>query len=78
MILTVAVVGDGDGSSSSRQTRGSIARRLSEIKNITKLPVTMFKAATAAAWAAREQVHMCVCMYVHIGTCINHAREGER
>lgn len=50
MILTVAVVGDcDDGSSSSRQTRGSIARRLSEIKNITKLPVTMFKAATAAA-----------------------------
>lgn len=51
MILTVAVVGDGDGSSSSssRQTRGSIARRLSEIKNITKLPVTMLKAATAAA-----------------------------
>lgn len=51
MILTVALVGDGDGSSSSssRQTRGSIARRLSEIKNITKLPVTMLKAATAAA-----------------------------
>lgn len=83
MILTVVV-----GGSSSWQTRGSIARRrLSEIKNITKLPVTMFKAgrqqrrrAGNNAWTAREQVlprRACTCVYVHTGTCINHAREGE-
>lgn len=68
MILTA--VGDGVGSS-SWQTRGLIARRLSEIKNITKLPVTMFK----NAWA--NPVQTCMHTYTHVHTGISHARERE-
>lgn len=73
MILTAVGDGDGEVGSSSWQTRGLIARRLSEIKNITKLPVTMYK--NARANPVQTCMHTNTCAHWHTG--ISHARERE-